>query len=136
MSSPVSLTSPSKSSLAPPQLSPIHRIVNHLPNQKRSYLTPTKTCSPLAKRIRAEMATSPDMRRGLLVRQLLQRMPGITVTAVDNKVIEKDSSVILISSEEDCSVLEIEHKPANLSRVCEDDLDVVEEHDDEKTDLV
>ena len=131
MSSPASLTSPSKSSLAPPQLSPIHRIGNHLPNQKRSYLTPTKTCSPLAKRIRAEMATSPDMRRGLLVRQLLQRMPGITVTAVDNK----ESSIIEIS-EEDCSVVEIEHKPANLSQVCEDDLDVVEEHDNEKTDLV
>ena len=77
------------------------------------------------------MATSPDMRRGLLVRQLLQRMPGITVTAVHNK----ESSIIEIS-EEDCSVVEIEHKPANLSQVCEDDLDVVEEHDNEKTDLV
>ena len=132
MSSPVSLTSPSKSSLAPPVLSPIHRMIgNHLPTQKRSFLTPTKTCSPLAKRIRAEMATSPDMRRGLLVRQLLQRMPGITVTAVHNK----ESSIIEIS-EEDCSVVEIVHKPENLSLVCEDDLDVVEEHDDEKTDLV
>ena len=82
------------------------------------------------------MATSPDMRRGVLVRQLLQRMPGITVTQVGNTPMEKDSSVIEISKEEDCSVLEIVQKPDNLYEVYEEDHYVVEVDDDEKNDLI